>query len=141
MKLKARLPVASNRTATVGTLAGIITAFAISLILVAAITGLVTGNKFPEGSLGLPVFIVRTVAVLVGALVGTGLAKEKCIVTVGIITAGYLVLLLGLGIVMYNGSFKSFGSGLLSTIAGGAVGCLIRLKLQNRPKRGRKIRA
>ena len=140
VKTKTHLPVATNRTTTVGAVIGIVISFVMSLILIAGITGLVTGNKLSEGSLVWLVFVVRIVTVMVGALIGTGLAKEKCVITAGIIVAGYSALLLSLGIVIYDEAFQNFGAGLLSVIIGGAIGYLIRLKLQNKPRRGRKIK-
>ena len=140
MKSKTRLPVVSSRATTVGAFTGIIIAFVISLILITVITSLVANNKFPEASSGWSMFMVRVAAVLVGALVGTALSKEKCVITAGIIVAGYLALLLGLGIVIYDGSFKNFGTGFISATIGGVVGCLIRLKSQNKPRRTRKMK-
>lgn len=140
MKLKSRMRVTQSQSAMVGALIGIVISLAISLIFVVAMTSMVINNKFVERSLGWSIFVVRMISALVGTLVGTGLAKEKCAITIAIITVGYLVVLIGLGIVIFDESFKNFGAGLVSTIFGGIVGFLIRLKLQNKPRRSRKIK-
>ena len=140
MKIKTHLPVASNRTTTVGIFAGIIAALIMSFTSIIALTSLVRNHNFLESSLELSVFLVRMVAVLLGVLIGTGLIKERCIVVAGIVAAGYLVLLLALGILIYDGSFENFGTGVLSTVIGSVLGGLIRLKLQNKPSRSKKIK-
>ena len=140
VKLKTRLPVISNRTATVGAITGIMIALVISLVLITALSYLTTSGKFPETSLGWSVFTVRAVAVLMGALVGTALSKDKSVITIGIIVVGYLALLLGFGIIIYDSSFQNFGSGVISAVLGGVIGCLIRIKSQNKPRRVRKIK-
>ncbi len=140
MNKKTRLTTTSNRTATIGILVGIIAAFIISLILVAVTTGLITGNKLNEESSNWIVFVVRAIAVLIGVLIGSGIVKEKHIITIGVIVAGYLALLLGLGIVMFDGAFKNFWNGLISALIGGVAGYLIRLKSQNKPRKARKIK-
>lgn len=140
MKFKARLPVISNRTITVGVLIGITSAVLGSLLLTAGAASLISRNRLPEESSKWIVPAIRTITVLFGTLIGTGVVKEKCLATMGIIAVGYLILLLGLGIVFYNGSFQHFGAGILSALAGGVAGCLIRLKSQNKLHRARKLK-
>ena len=139
MKFKSRLPITTNRTTTTAILAGIGVAFAISAILVASLSALIAKNILRENSASL-VFVVRVLAVLTGVLIGTGITKEKHLMTAGIITAGYLAVLLGLGIVLYDVSFKRLGAGVISSIIGCAISCIIRLKSQNKAKITRKIR-
>ena len=140
MKLKTHLPGKTNSTMTMGVLIGTVVSLLMSFVLVSVTANLITGNKIPEESARWIVFFTRAISVLVGVMIGTGLTKEKLLITVGAILGSYLLFLMGLGIVIYNGSFQNFWTGILSVLIGGAAGWLIRLKLQNKPRRARKMK-
>ena len=138
MKLKTRAGSSSGRSIVFISAVGIIIALTLSFFLSAGLTSLVMSNKLSESSTSPFTFAIRTVAVLAGALIGTVFAKDKYFVNIGIIALGYLIILLGLGITLYDGSFQNFGTGILSVIVGGSIGYLIRLKSQNKTRRTKK---
>jgi len=116
---------------------GVAISTTISIILTAILTSLVMSGSIQEGSANTLIFLIRTISVLAGCLVGTSIKKEKCLPVIGAITLGYLIILIGVGITFYNGSFQHFGSSVLSIVIGGLVTHLIQL----RPKTNRKYAA
>ena len=140
MKPKLRRQMISNHATMFGVGIGIVISFVLSMLLLAGVTSLLVSGGVGESLTGTFVFAIRTIALLVGVLIGTGFIKEKCVFVAGIITLSYLILLTGLGVVLYDGSFKAFGVSITSILLGGASGCLIRLKLQNKPQRVKRIR-
>lgn len=140
MKLKSSIVATSGHSSLFGISTGIITAFIMSLILVLGMTSLIMGSNLGENNTTVFLLIIRAVSVLLGVLIGTGLAKVKCIVIAGVVLIGYLTALTGIGIILYDGSFYGFGLSIISATTGAVAGCLIRLKLQNRPQRRKNIR-
>ncbi len=135
MKPKTKIASSKNKSIAFGASIGIGIAMILSVMLSAGATSLVMKGSIQESAFSIFAFFVRAIAILVGALIGTQLIKEKCLLTIGIIALGYLILLLALGIVVYDGSFRGFGMGVISVITGGAIGCIVRLKSQNRSRR------
>ena len=99
-----------------------------SVVLTALVSVLVLNGSIKENGSAYAVFAIRALSVAIGALIGTGLAEEKLLPVIGVITAGYILILLAFGIVLFDGSFYRFGAGLMSSIIGGAVAAIIRLK-------------
>ncbi len=140
MKFKSRTAVSFNNSVVFGVLLGAVAALIISMILTTGMTSLVLGGRLNDRLLQIFIFVIRLISVFIGVLLGTGLIGEKWIVITGVISVLYLLLLAGVGIVFYDGSFQGFGVSLISVVLGGAAGCLVRLKLQNKPQRKKKIR-
>lgn len=130
----------SNHTTVFGVGVGIIVSLVISMLLLTGVTSLIVDGKLNENVVAFFTFATRVIALLVGVLIGTGLIKQKHIIFAGVIALGYLIILITLGIVLYDGSFRNFGSGIVSVLLGSGAGCLIRLKLQNRPQRAKRIK-
>lgn len=114
--------------------AGIIAALIISTLLSAGLTSLTVNGKVKEEITGIYIFIIRALSVLIGSLLGTGLEKGKYLPVISAVTLGYLLVLLGFGITVYNGSFQNFGGGIVSILSGSVIACLIKLKPQKRQK-------
>ena len=140
MVRKTHFPITANHTIKSGAFIGIISSLAVSLIFITIVASLVTKGSIPEDFSSWTTHIVQAIAGLTGVLIGTGLTKEKYFATSGIIVGGYLFLLIGLGIALYDGSFQNFGVGIISVLIGGTVGCLIRLKSQKKTTRARKTK-
>ena len=139
MKFKFRTEVSTNNSVVLGISLGIVAALIISLLLTTGMTSLVLGGKMNERLLQVFIFAIRSIALFVGVILGTALTREKYIAATGAITVGYMLLLMGLGIAVYDGTFCGFGSSVISIAVGAAVGYLFRLKLQNKPRRKKRI--
>ena len=117
-------------------IAGILTALTVSILLTALQSGLIGSNKIGESTTNTIIFMIRVLSVTIGCFLAAALTKNRILPTIGITAAGYLVVLFGIGIAAFNGSFENLGSGLLSTLLGGAIPGIIKSKA---PKRSRKI--
>lgn len=121
------------RSQTKAILFGIAVGVLISILLTAGTSTLVLRGSLAEKNTVSAVFIIRVVSALAASLTAGAISKEKHLFVTGLTTLGMFAILIGLGIVLYNGSFQNFFVGLLSVLLGGGVALLI---LQ-RPKRKR----
>ena len=139
MKSKTQLKMKGNKSTIYSALIGAAVALLLSLLLSAGATSLAIRGSIAESGYNFSVFMIRAISVFLGALVGTWLSKEKYLLIIGIIAAVYTVVLISLGIVIYDDSFQNFGMGLLSVLLGGAAGFALKIKGVTGHKRG-KIR-
>jgi len=123
-----------------GAIIGIAAATLVSIVLTLLAANLVLNGKVGESGNGWIVFLTRILSVVLGGLIGTSLSKEKMLPTISVIAVGYLLVLLAVGIVFFNGSFHKFGSGLLSVLIGGAIVCLLKLTQQKNKNKAIKAR-
>lgn len=129
------LKVSDRKRSTVLCIAvGFVVSAVISLIITVGMTSLALSGTLAIGAMDIAIFFVRVLSVLVGGLIGAGLHKEKTLMVIGIIAGCYLVLITAVGIVAFDGSVKNLGTGMLSVIVGGAIGCLIRLSAQKKTR-------
>lgn len=112
----------------------------ITLLLSAGLTSLIITGKLHEISLEIFTAIIRAVAVFSGCMITTAIKKEKILQNIGIVTAVYVLVLLGLGIILYDHSFHSFGFGILSVLLGSVAAFLIRLRPNKQKHIKRHIR-
>ena len=115
---------------------GVLIAVVVSILLTGLYGILMLNGQVGESPSMAAVFLIRMVSVAIGGYIAGALTKAHFLPVVGIVTAGYLVLLAGTGIVAFDGSFKNFGSGVLSILLGGAVACITKVKA---PKKQRKM--
>jgi len=125
--------ISAKRTVPMAAAVGIVTGVGISIILTAALTSLVLNGRIGNNGEVVALFVIRGLSMLIGGLLGGMIAKEKYLQIVGIITLGYLVTLVGIGIVFFDGSFRNLLDGVISVLLGSVTSFLI---LQ-RPKRRR----
>lgn len=116
--------------------AGVLIAVVVSILLTGLYGILMLNGQVEESPSMAAVFLIRMVSVAIGGCIAGTLTKAHFLPVVGIVTAGYLVLLAGTGIVAFDGSFKNFGAGVLSILLGGAAACITKVKA---PKRQRKM--
>ena len=113
---------------------GLITTILLSFILTIVLTSFVQKGQLAEdGNAG--VFITRIIATLTGGLVGAGFSKKKFLPVIGTISLGYFVILISIGLLLLDGSLNNLWHGLLSTLIGGIIACLIKLKPQTTRKK------
>ncbi len=139
MKLKKQFKTKGSRPTVYGVLIGTSIALLISILLSAAATSIIAKGKMDEAGYNITVFIIRAISVFTGAMVGTRISKEKYFVIIGIIAAAYTIVLVSLGIIIYDGSFQNFGTGVLSVLLGSIVGIALKLKAQS-GRKSAKIR-
>ena len=121
-KLKVSKTGTSHTTAIV---TGGVIALLISVFLTALAANFILNGHFSEKSAVAVIFVIRTISLLVGALIGASLLKQNYLKVVAIIAAEYLIALVGMGIVFFDGSFKNFLLGTVSVVIGGVAALLI----------------
>lgn len=117
----------TGRSHTSAIVTGVVIASVLSLLLTALIANLILNGHLGEEIATVAIFVIRVISVLVGALIGGLILKKNYLKLVGFITAGYCVVLIGTGIVFYDGSFKNFLLGVVSVLIGG-IAALVTLQ-------------
>lgn len=115
----------AGRSHTAAVITGVVIALVLSFLLTALMGNLILNGHSGENIAQASIFLIRTISVLVGALIGGLVLRHNYLKLVGFITAGYFVVLIGIGIVFYDGSFKSFLVGAVSVLVGGIAALLI----------------
>lgn len=129
----------TGRSLTSGIVVGIVAASLLSVLLTALLTNIVLSNNLRENSIDAIVFLIRAISLLVGVLFGAMVSKKKHLQLVGFAALGYLLMLIGTGIVFYDGNFKHFLSGVASVLLGGIAALAIIQRPKGRSHRGRKL--
>lgn len=127
-----------GRSLTWAIIVGVIAASLLSILLTALLTNFVLNGHLSEGSAGVIIFLVRVVSMLVGALIAAVIYKQQYLPLIGFTALGYLLVLLGTGIVFFDGSFKHFLSGVTSVLVGGIISLLILTRPKNKSRRAIK---
>ena len=109
-------------------------AVVITVLMNIGLTSLVINGQIAESDTAFIVFIIRAVSVMIGGMIASALAKEKILITIGITAIGYLLIVVALGIIFYDGSFRNFISGVISVAVGAVCACVLRLKTPRKKK-------
>lgn len=132
--VKQRAVSKGSSSGAIGAGTGLAASILLSIVLTAVLTSLITKGTVSERAVGVSVFFVRLLAVFTGSLIGAATAHEKYLKVSGIIVVGYLFALFGLGIVLYDGTFRNLWSGVVSALLGGILAILIKLRPQRKGK-------
>lgn len=116
-----------NKTVIFGVVIGTIAAILLSVILSAILVTMIQSKKTSD-SVTPQLFAIRFISVMVGCLIGTQINYEKCFIETLLITGAYILILLCLGIMFFDGQFHQIATGVLASIGGGVLSCLFRLK-------------
>ena len=116
-----------NKTVISCVVIGTIAAILISVILSAILVFIIQSKKTSDSVMP-HLFAIRFISVLLGALIGTQINNEKSLAEASLITGAYILILLCLGIMFFEGQFNQIVTGVLAGIGGGVLSCLIRLK-------------
>lgn len=115
----------AGRSHTSVIITGVIIASLISVLLTALVTNFILNGHLREKNTTAIIFVIRTISLLIGALIGASLLKQNYLKIVGLITAGYLIIMIGTGIVFFDESFKNFLLGVASVLIGGIAALII----------------
>lgn len=129
----------TGQSLTMAIMAGVFAASALSILLTALVTNLVLKGSLYEKSVGATIFLIRSISTLVGALIGGTVLKQKFLLQVGLTALGYMAILLGIGIVFYDGSFKHFFSGAVSVLVGALAALMVLLMPKRKSRRSLKF--
>ncbi|MBR5022191.1 MAG: hypothetical protein IKY18_03190 [Oscillospiraceae bacterium] len=114
-----------GRSKSTAIIIGITVALLLSVLLTVAVSNLVLKGNLSEKLASGVIFVLRAISVLAGTLIGGSILKRDYLILIGIIASVYLIMLIGIGIVFFNGSFKNFLLGVISVLVGGVVALII----------------
>ncbi len=123
------------KSVAIGVAAGMV----VSMLLLLLLTSLVMNGSVGEDRTQSFIFAIRAVGGFAGCMLATVAAKKQHLLVSGVTAGIYLIALLAVGIVFYEGSFADFGSGLLSVLIGCGIACISRLKPPAKGKYKRHI--
>jgi len=119
----------NNKSIVVCVFMGLLATVLVSLIMSVIITGMIQKGTLSEnGNIG--VFTTRVIATMMGSLLGAAMTRKNILFVIGVIAAGYYIVLLVLGLLFFDGSLDNVWQGFVSIIIGGCIACLIKLKPQ-----------
>lgn len=128
MKKQKHITSSKRITEVPAVIIGVMVSLLFGIALTLGLTSLLTNGMFDEAGVENWIFVIRTVACVIGCLVGMTLIKKNRLLIAGAIALGYIVILIAIGIVAYDGSFNNILSGAMSVLMGGALSCLTVLK-------------
>lgn len=118
----------SSRSLSSAIVSGIGIALLLSVLLTALLASFILNGRLGENSVSVSIFVVRAISLLAGALIGAKILKHGYLKVVGFVALGYLLALIGTGIIFYDGSFKHFLPGVISVLTGGLIALVVLLK-------------
>ena len=116
---------------------GIAICIVISLLAGAGLTSMVLGETISEANMHYYTFGVLFIACFLGVLIAAKLAGGKYAVVAGIVAGVYLLLLLAVAILLFDGMFSGVIGKGVSILLGAGAACAICIRKGN-GKKGRK---
>ena len=138
MKKRIGNSVSAKPSETPAVIIGVVVALFVSFLLMIGLTSFVVKGMINETELY--IFAIRTIAAAIGCVTGTVLTKGRYLFITGATVLGYMAVLLGFGIVLFDGSFENILLGAASVILGGVIACLVALKPLKKSKYAAKHR-
>lgn len=123
-----------DKSMTSAAITGIAVTVIISILLLVLVGNLILNGHLSEGSTNMCVFVIRMTSLITGILVAAAIWKKEYLKLVGIVIVGYLLILITIGIVFFDGSFKNIAINALSAVLGGVVALGVLLS----PKRNKR---
>ncbi len=128
----------NNNSLAVCIAIGLFISLVVTVALSILLTSLIQEGKSDENR-NLGVFAIRVIATLAGCITGAVLSKKKLLVVIGAISIGYFVILLIIGLLLFDGVVSQVGMGVLSVLLGGLIACAVMLR-SNRVNKKRYIK-
>ena len=104
---------------------GIAVSVFLSVLLAMLLTTMVLNERAGECTIEYAVPVIAFVSSLAGSVVAGKMAREKVAILAGVTGAAYILILIGMGILFFDGGFHNLWSSLLSVVAGCVVSCAI----------------
>lgn len=114
---------------------GILISVIISFLLTLGLTSLIINGTLKESGGAFSIFIVRTLSVFIGCLIGGIIYKDKALPLIGVITGVYFIILMIVSIAAFDQSFINFVPTMVSVLLGGILAAVLRLRPKKRSMR------
>lgn len=108
-----------------GVSAGSVVSLVLSVILAMIVAALIVNERIGESAIKYISPIIVLIATMAGCIIGAGLVGEKLAVVSGITGVVYLLILIGTGILFFDGGFHNLWTSILSIIVGCVSSCAI----------------
>ncbi len=82
---------------------------------------------------------VHAISVFVGTMLSVSIEKGRIAVVAGIVSACYFVILLCFNMLIFSAGFEGIGMGVVSVLAGGLLGTIIKSKFNGKKKHRIKL--
>lgn len=114
---------------------GTVVSIVLSVLLAMVISVLIVNEGVSENTIKYSAPIISLIATMTGCIVAARLVGEKLAIVSSITGIAYLLVLIGTGILFFDGGFHNFLTSILSI----AIGCVLSCAICIRGK-GRKIK-
>ncbi len=106
---------------------GIVAALTVTIVLTLLQSLLVTTQKISMHSSSILSYAIWIVSAIIGTLVGIRQSQTRKIIIAGIIWAGYLIILMIISLIVFSGKLERVLPGMISSMAGSIIGCMIKI--------------
>lgn len=124
MKIKSVIK-KGERSMASGVAIGVLLSVVISLLLAMGTSGLITKEKLSEGGVHYFALIITLISGMVGGLVAGKVVGSKYAVVTGLTGLAYLLVLISVGILFFDGGFNMLWTSTVAIAVGVAVSCVL----------------
>ena len=118
---------------------GVLISMTVCVLLAIAATSLMIGERLKEDQMNIITLVIIFIAVITGATAAGKIANGRYALITALTGFLFLLILMCLGIMFFDGGFSGIWTSAASTVAGIAVSCLICIT-ETGGKRKKKIR-
>lgn len=118
---------------------GVLISMTVCVLLAIAATSLMIGERLKEDQMNIITLVIIFIAVITGATAAGKIANGRYALITALTGFLFLLILMCLGIIFFDGGFSGIWTSAASTVAGIAVSCLICIT-ETGGKRKKKIR-
>ena len=108
-----------------GVAMGVLISVFISLLLAMAVAALITNEHLNEGGMRYFAYIITLISGVIGGIAAGKKVRSKYALVTGLTGLVYCLLLIGAGILFFNGGFKMLWPSVAAIAAGVAVSCVV----------------
>lgn len=135
--MSSKRKVKNEKSFGIGISVGAVVSLIFSLILAMIIAAFIVNERIGEGAIKYISPIIALIATMAGCVVATRLVGEKLAIVSGFTGIVYILILIGIGILFFDGGFHNLWTSVLSIAVGCAISCTICIR-GNRSKTKRK---
>lgn len=127
----------NDQSVIAGVIIGVLVAMLVSILLAMILAVLVVNERVSEDTMHYYAFVILLVATLVGGLFAAKQTRGKCALASGLTALVYCLLLVGAGILFFDGGLQNLWTSVTAIAVGYVGACALRISGQGRT-RGRK---
>lgn len=114
-----------EKSMTSGVAIGVLLSVMSSLLLAVGTAGLITNEKLSEGGIHYFALLITLISGMVGGLVAGKIVGSKYAVVTGLTGLVYLLVLIAVGILFFDGGFNMLWTSTAAIAVGAAASCVL----------------